>query len=164
MGRKISDIVKDNFKNKMEYPQEFIDKCLKAYPDNEEVKQLLDDKSFLLGSFLREHMPKEITSKELSESPEKAIEVIIKRELVRDFDLLYETQYLRKSLHMTSVGMVESDPSGITEFNLDIKDGKVPIKTFKIDPVKHAENVERMKLRDNYTNMRLPEDQRRYFN
>lgn len=124
--------LKKSFKNKMEYPQEFIDKCLYAYPDDEEIKQLLEDKSYGLRMALKKKCPKEITTEELIEAAEKGTtDELVERgkrikaakELCDDFFELYDEQYLSRG-HMISDSGLEYISSSI-KLEYDIRHGKI---------------------------------------
>lgn len=124
--------LKKSFKNKMEYPQEFIDKCLYAYPDDEEIKQLLKDKSYGLRMALNKKCPKEITTEELIEAAEKGTtDELVERgkrikaakELCDDFFELYEEQYLSKGRAISDNGLEYDSPS--IKLNYDIRHGKI---------------------------------------
>ena len=124
--------LKESFKNKMEYPQEFIDKCLYAYPDDEEIKQLLEDKSYGLRMVLNKKCPKEITTEELIEAAEKGTtDELVERgkrikaakELCDDFFELYEEQYLSKGRAISDNGLEYDSPS--IKLNYDIRHGKI---------------------------------------
>ena len=124
--------LKESFKNKMEYPQEFIDKCLCVYPDDEEIKQLLKDKSYGLRMALNKKCPKEITAEELIEAAEKGTtDELVERgkrikaakELCDDFFELYEEQYLSKGRAISDNGLEYDSPS--IKLNYDIRHGKI---------------------------------------
>lgn len=128
-------------KNKMEYPQEFIDKCLKVYPNDEVIKTLLDDKSFLLGAELEKRSKIKISSEELAESGKKGTtsELVKKadtikaaKELLSDFIKLYDEQYRSKGNYIRNGLDCYSD-----EVLLDykIRTGKIKVEKVKIDPV-----------------------------
>ncbi len=98
----ITDDQKELYKNKMEYPQEFIDRCLKVFPDNEIVKELLETKSFLLGSYIKNSIPAAITYEDIVEANKKCDftevarknkERMDKSELFNKFMKLYDEQY-----------------------------------------------------------------------
>ncbi len=151
----VGNQVIENFKNKIEYPQEFIDKCLSVYPDDEDVKQLIEDKSFLLGRYLRQHVPALITKKELIEASKNGTmeelnkrgeEIKIKRGLADDFDRLYEDQYLRKDLHINRFGIVGKDSNHITSYRCKLRHGEVELAKFKIDRVAERKGQEGLRL------------------
>ena len=151
----VGNQVIENFKNKIEYPQEFIDKCLSVYPDDEDVKQLIEDKSFLLGRYLRQHVPALITKKELKEASENGTmeelnkrgeEIKVKRSLANDFDSLYEEQYLRKDLHISKFGIVSKDLNHITSYNCKLRHGEVKPVRVKVDRVAERSGQEGLRL------------------
>ena len=124
--------LKKSFKNKMEYPQEFIDKCLYAYPDDKEIKQLLEDKSYGLRMALKKKCPKEITTEELIEAAEKGTteervergkRIKAAKELCDDFFELYDEQYLSRG-HMISDNGLEYISSSI-KLEYDIRHGRI---------------------------------------
>lgn len=123
------------YKNKMEYPQEFIDKCLKLYPDNEEVKELLDMKSFLLGSYIKNSIPAAITYEDIVEANKKCDftevarknkERMDKSELLSKFLELYDEQYHSKG---------KCIKNGKVYFSL-LREYKAPIKCEILPPEK----------------------------
>ena len=97
-------------KNKMNYPQDFIDICLKTYPDDEEVKEFLETKSFLLGNYIRKSIPAKITEEEIaaackagnfSEVARKNRIRIERTEIYKKFFALYEEQWLSKGRYIS---------------------------------------------------------------
>ena len=145
-----ADAIRKNFNNKMEYPQDFIDKCLSVYPDNEEIKELLEDKSFLLGKFLKTNISL-ITKEELKKSTKEELdkrrkEIQAKQDLILDFEILYENQYLRNNKCIDErCGLVYNDPSHKFEHDCDSKSGDIKKIVLKVDPNKQLEKQEELR-------------------
>ena len=140
MSNLYSDTQKELNKNKMKYPQKFIDKCLSIYPNDKEIKTLLDDNSFLLGFELKKRSERVISSDEVLKAKEKGtIDKLKKRadiinntkELYLEFVNLYEKQYLSKGLFIHN-GLVCSGPKVTIDYK--IRHGFIE-KAFDIDPI-----------------------------
>ena len=58
------------YKDLMEYPETFIDKCLSVFPEDEEMVELLEEKSFLVISKIQREINKEITSSDIVDANE----------------------------------------------------------------------------------------------
>lgn len=97
------------YKDRIQYPSHFIEKCLLTFPDDELVKDLLEEKSFLMCALLDERMNKEITVEQISDaSDNNTLDIIVKKaktikackELYSDFRTLYDEQYHSKGLYI----------------------------------------------------------------
>ena len=96
---------REKYKGLMEYPQEFIDKCLLVYPNDELVKELLEERSLALLAVLDERRSQIISTEEIVEASkngemddivERAKKVEEAKELYNDFRVLYDEQYHSK--------------------------------------------------------------------
>lgn len=117
MSKWIDDMQKELNKNKIEYPQDFIDKCFMIFPNDEVIKTLLDDKSFLLGEELQKR----------SRSEQKGAQ-----ELFLNFIDLYDEQYLSKGYFIKN-GLVEYSDGILLDYK--IREGEVKVEKINIDPV-----------------------------
>ena len=142
MAKWYDDMQKKLNKNKMEYPKEFIDKCLSVFPEDEEIKTLLDDKSFLLGVELEKRSKQVISAEELAKASEngsteevvkKAIIIKGAKELFASFIELYDEQYRSKGKFIRE-GLVGYSDGVLLDYN--VRHGITKVKKIKIiDPV-----------------------------
>ncbi len=86
MKRRFTEEQRNQYKDLIEYSQEFIDKCLLVFAEDEEMKELLEEKSFLVNAILNSEIKKENSSKEICKT------------LKNDFIKLYNEQYRSKGL------------------------------------------------------------------
>lgn len=86
MERRFTEEQRNQYKDLIEYPQAFIDKCLLVFAEDEEMKELLEEKSFLVNAILNSEIKKENSSKEICKT------------LKNDFIKLYNEQYRSKGL------------------------------------------------------------------
>ena len=107
MEKIFTDKERENYKGLIEYPEEFIDKCLTIYLDDEEMAELLKEKSFLVITKIQREINKEITSSDIVEANEydnideivqRAYKIEINKDLKNDFIKLYDKQYRSKGL------------------------------------------------------------------
>ena len=100
---------REKYKGLIEYPEEFIDKCLTVYLDDEEMAELLKEKSFLVITKIQREINKEITSSDIVEACEydnideivqRAYKIEINKELQNDFIKLYDQQYTSKGKYI----------------------------------------------------------------
>lgn len=105
-------------KNKMEYPQEFINKCLLAYPEDKKIKILLDEKSFLLAGELKKRD---------------------NGELYAEFNKLYDEQYRSKGKIIEN-GLVVYSDSVLLEYKT--RTGEIKVEEEKVDLVKERRHNE----------------------
>ena len=105
-------------KNLMEYPEEFKDKCLSVYEDDEEMKELLEEGSVLVLRKIRMEIEKGITSSDIVEAYEtdKMDEIVQRaymieknKELKEDIMKLYNEQYISKGKYIRN-GQVFINP------------------------------------------------------
>ena len=130
MEKIFTDKERENYKGLIEYPEEFIDKCLTVYLDDEEMAELLKEKSFLVITKIQREINKEITSSDIVEAYEydnideivqRAHKTEINKDLQNDFIKLYDKQYRSKGKY--------------------IKDGKVYSKAPKLKMVEYRKPV-----------------------
>ena len=128
-----------NFEGLMEYPEEFQKKCIELYPNNKEIIDLLSKKSYMLYKKLKELIPSEVTDEEIIEASKKNnfCEVarkysdrMAKIELCRNFEKLYEEQYLSKGNYIDKMGLVVSDST--LQLRNNVATGKIKIKKDKL--------------------------------
>ena len=101
----ISEVSRGLYKNKIQYPKEFIDKCLELFPEDDLVKDLLDENSFALVGILDERKSEKLSAEEVLEAHsrgsmddivQKAKRISSIKELYKDFSILYDEQYHSK--------------------------------------------------------------------
>lgn len=152
MSNWYDDMQKELNKNKMEYPQEFVDKCLSVFPEDEEIKTLLDDKSFLLGEALQKKSKQVISTEELAKASEiGTTEEVVKKaktiegakELFANFIDLYDEQYRSKGYFITA-GLVGYSDGILLDYK--VRKGEIKVKKIKIDPVAQREADEALRL------------------
>lgn len=133
-------------KNKMKYPQEFIDKIRNNFPEDEEMNALVDEKSFLLGEYLKKVSSRTISAKELSsankngtmdELVKKADQIKVAKELFASFINLYDEQYRSKG-HFIQNGL-HCYSSGVL-LDYKIRKGEIKVHKVKVDPVKEMKS------------------------
>ncbi len=153
MSKWFDDMQKELNKNKIDYPQDFIDKCLIIFPNDEVIKTLLDDKSFLLGEELQKRSKQVISEQELREASENSnMEEVVKKaktvegakELLANFIDLYDKQYLSKG-YLIKDGLVVYSESIL--FDNKIKNGEIKAEAIQIDPVARREMEEAVYFR-----------------
>ncbi|MBR2603920.1 MAG: hypothetical protein IKE10_02755 [Bacilli bacterium] len=141
MANWVDEMRRELCKDKMEFPQEFIDKALANFPDDEELKTLIEDKSFLLGDYLRKLCSTTISAEELSSASEsgdmdnlvkKSNQINAAKELSSSFKDLYDEQYCSKGKAIKN-GLVVYSPE--IKLDYDIRHGIIKVHKVKIDPV-----------------------------
>lgn len=109
MGRIFNEEERKIYKDLMEYPETFIDKCLSVFPEDEEMVELLEEKSFLVISKIQREINKEITSSDIVDANEhynmdeiiqRAYMIEKNKDLKNDFNKLYEQQYTSKGKYI----------------------------------------------------------------
>lgn len=152
MSKWFDDMQKELNKNKINYPQDFIDKCLIIFPDDEVIKTLLDDKSFLLGEELKNRSKQVITTEELAKANEngsteelvrKAKTIEGAKELFESFIDLYDEQYRSKGKFIDA-GLVGFSESVLLDYK--VRKGEIKVKKLEIDPVAQRESYESLRL------------------
>lgn len=152
MSKWFDDMQKELNKNKIKYPQDFIDKCLIIFPDDEVIKTLLDDKSFLLGEELKNRSKQVITTEELAKANEngsteelvrKAKTIEGAKELFESFIDLYDEQYRSKGKFIDA-GLVGFSESVLLDYK--VRKGEIKVKKLEIDPVAQRESYESLRL------------------
>ena len=117
MEKIFTDKERENYKGLIEYPEDFIDKCLTIYLDDEEMVELLKEKSFLVITKIQREINKEITSSDIVEAYEydnideivqRAYKIEINKELQNDFIKLYDKQYRSKGKYIKDGRVVSS--------------------------------------------------------
>lgn len=102
---KLTEEQREKYKGLMDYPKGFIDKCLLVYPNDELVKELLEEKSLALLAILEERKLEVISTEEIVEASkngkmdeivERAKNIEASKELYKDFSELYDEQYHSK--------------------------------------------------------------------
>ena len=68
MGRIFNEEERKIYKNLIDYPEDFTYKCLTAYSDDEEMEELLREKSFLVISKIQRESNEEITTSDIIEA------------------------------------------------------------------------------------------------
>lgn len=149
----IEELIKELNKNKMEYPKEFIDKCLSIFPEDEEIKTLLDDKSYSLGEELQKRLKQMISAEELSKATEEGtMDELVKRvntikgtkELFARFIDLYDEQYRSKGKFIRN-GLVGYSPQVLLDYK--VRKGEIKVHEVKIDPNEEMKrNAELIKI------------------
>jgi len=106
---KLTEEQRNKYKGFIEYPKEFIDKCLLVYPNDELLKELLEEKSFALVAILDERKSDIISTEEIVEASkngkmddivERAKKVEEAKDLYKDFYKLYDEQYHSKGYYI----------------------------------------------------------------
>lgn len=110
------------FNNKMKYPEEFKEECIKTYPNNKDVKELLNKNSFLLGNLLNSLI-----------SDDDTLENQKRIDLYEKFKELYEEQYTSKGRFISQNGLVVYSDQVL--LNYMIKTGEIE----KVDKITHAQ-------------------------
>lgn len=103
-----------NFDGKMEYPEDFIKKCLALYPNNEKIIDLLSRKSYLLKEELTQGI-------EEADSNKKE-----KEDLYNEFNNLYKEQYLSKNLYINEKYGTVSEV--LVHFGNIERENKIPLE------------------------------------
>ena len=153
-------------KNKMDYPQDFIDKVLESFPEDEEMKTLLNDKSFLLGEYLKKMSSKKISAEELTSANENGtMEELVKKgnqikaakELFSDFIKLYDEQYRSKGKFINN-GLLSYSDAVLLDYK--IRKGEIKVHKIKVDPVAERKSHEALvrKLEQNEDRRRRGEE------
>lgn len=146
------DMQKKLNKNKMNYPENFIDKCLSVFPEDEEIITLLDDKSFLLGEELEKRSKQVISTEELAKASENGnIEEVAKKaktiegakELFANFIDLYDEQYRSKGKFINA-GLVGFSESVLLDYK--VRKGEIKVEELEIDPVAQRRSYESLRL------------------
>ncbi len=152
MSKWFDDMQKELNKNKIDYPQDFIDKCFMIFPNDEVIKTLLDDKSFLLGEELQKRSKQVINEQELREASENSnMEEVVKKaktvegakELFESFIDLYDEQYRSKGKFIDA-GLVGFSESVLLDYK--VRKGEIKVKKLEIDPVAQRESYESLRL------------------
>ena len=134
MERIFTDKERENYKGLIEYSEEFIDKCLNVYLDDEEMVELLKEKSFLVITKIQREINKEITSSDIIEAYEydnideivqTAYKIEINKDLQNDFIKLYDKQYRSKGKYIKDGRVVSS--LGKNYFRKPVSVEKLPI-------------------------------------
>ena len=109
MGRIFNEEERKIYKDLIEYPETFIDKCLSVFPEDEEMIELLEEKSFLVILKIQREINKEITSSDIVDANEhynmdeiiqRAYMIEKNKDLKNDFNKLYEQQYTSKGKYI----------------------------------------------------------------
>lgn len=141
MANWVDEMRRELCKGKMEFPQEFIDKALANFPNDEELKILIEDKSFLLGDYLRKLCSVSISAEEFSAASEngdmdnlvkKSNQIKTAKELSSSFEELYDEQYRSKGKFIENG--LEGYSDGVL-LDYKIRHGIIKVRKVKIDPV-----------------------------
>ena len=127
-----------NFDNKMVYPQDFINRCFRFYPNNPDIMRHISNNSYLLGRVLKSLIPEETNG---DSTNAKVIDRVRKQKLYDEFVSLYEQQYLSRGKYIDEEnGLVYYNPKVKKDYEL--KHGKNTIAG-------NAASNELQKLSDN---------------
>ena len=100
-----------NFDNKMVYPQDFINRCFRFYPNNPDIMLYISKNSYLLGRVLKSLIPEETNG---DSTNAKVIDRVRKQKLYDEFVSLYEQQYLSRGKYI-------DEESGLVYYNPKVK-------------------------------------------
>ena len=140
MGRIFTKEQREKYKNLIEYPQKFIDKCLSIYKEDEEIKELLEEKSFLINAVINSIVNKQITSSEIVEAyrndnideiVQMAYKIELCKDLQKDFMKLYDEQYRSKGKYIKD-GKVYNNAPKLVEYRKPVS--VKPVPGYKMSP------------------------------